>query len=187
MVQSKRFLNDPGSAPAYSGVDKSDRVGGPDLGSQVGDGTGERIAVVVGVEVRQAADALIEHVPPLLGRAAAAVRSAAVLVDRPLRLPDTSSTRTVRSMPGSTSMPGTNFPAVGDLSSEGPTKWPEYRSSYEEFTEPVGFTRLRNLHEVTEDAHTFFNRGIFIESTGQETDDRVRWAGHHDIWRVGGA
>ena len=53
------------------------------------------------------------------------------------------------------------------------------------FTEPVGLTQLCNLHEVTQDAHTFFNGGIYIESTGKETDNRVRWAGHHDIWRVG--
>ena len=36
-----------------------------------------------------------------------------------------------------------------------------------------------------EDAHTLLNSGVFVETAGQETDDRVRWAGHHDIWRVG--
>lgn len=116
----------------------------------------------------------------------AAVRSVAVLVDRLLRLPDTSSTRTVRSMLGSTSTAETNFPAVDDLSMR-VDEVARIPIQLRGIHEPVGFTRLRNLHEVTEDAHTFFNRGIFIEGTGQETDDRVRWAGHHDTWRVGGA
>ena len=35
------------------------------------------------------------------------------------------------------------------------------------FTEPVGLTQSRYLPEVSEDAHTLLNSGVFVETAGQ--------------------
>ena len=45
-----------------------------------------------------------------------------------------------------------------------------------QFTEPVWLTQSRNRTEVSEDAHTVLNRGVFVEKAGQKTNNRVRRA-----------
>jgi hypothetical protein len=77
-------------------------------------------------------------------------------------------------MLGSTSTPGTNFPAADDGRCEIDQSARLLIRLRGRFTEPVGLTQLSYLPEVSENAHSFFNRGIFVETAGQETDDRVR-------------
>jgi hypothetical protein len=69
----QEVLERPGERSRIFGGREDDRVGGPDPGSQVGDGTGERIAIVVGVEMRQAT--AIKDVLPRIVFAAIAVNA----------------------------------------------------------------------------------------------------------------
>jgi hypothetical protein len=60
-------LNDPGSAPAYSGVENSSNVRAGDPCPQVDDGGRQGIGVVVRVEVWQQLEALVEGGDDIIG------------------------------------------------------------------------------------------------------------------------
>ena len=59
-VQSSRFLNEPGRAPAYSGVQNTTRVGALDRRAQLDHRRRQRIVVGVGVEVRQLREPFVQ-------------------------------------------------------------------------------------------------------------------------------
>ena len=82
-VHSSRFLNEPGSAPAYSGVETQQRIRRVDRRAQRSDGRVDRhpLGVVVGVEVRQRRHPVVDAVSTPSGATSRAVRSSALFVE----------------------------------------------------------------------------------------------------------
>src|SRR5262245_49847330 len=97
MSQSSRFLNEPGSAPAYSGVEKSTASAACTAArsSATAGGSGSRSSSWLkwGSEPRPSYN-LVET---WSGATSRTVRSTAELVDRARRLPEIRRTRTTRS------------------------------------------------------------------------------------------
>src|SRR3954470_5360788 len=93
MVQSSRFLNEPGSAPAYSGVENSTASAAPIADRRPATDGASGSTSSSGLKCGNDASAQDRTAVTPGGATAAAVRNTAVFVEPSRRLPEIKSTR----------------------------------------------------------------------------------------------